>query len=175
MLRIGVIADTHLPRFGRALPRALVDGFTAAAVDRILHLGDWTSDLAWDLLAAIAPLDGVAGNNDPAALTARLGTRKVVELEGVRLGLTHGHLGAGRTTPERATSLFADERGLTAILFGHSHIPLVERRTDGRPWLVNPGSPTDKRRQPRFTWALVTVDAGALVSAELRAYDDRRV
>jgi len=175
VLRIGVIADTHLPRFGRALPRALVDGFADAAVDRILHLGDWTSDLACDLLAAIAPLDGVAGNNDPAALADRLGTVKVVELEGVRLGLTHGHLGVGRTTPERAVSLFAGEPRLAAILFGHSHIPIVERGVAGRPWLINPGSPTDKRRQPRFTWALVTVDGGALLSAELRAYDDRAV
>ena len=173
MLRIGVIADTHLPRFGRALPRALVDGFAEAGVQRILHLGDWTSDLAWDLLAGLAPLDGVAGNNDPRALADRLGTVKVVELDGVRVGLTHGHLGVGRTTPERASSLFVGEPGLAAILFGHSHIPLVEGGAGGRPWLINPGSPTDKRRQPRFTWVLLTVDSGALVSAELRAYDDR--
>ena len=173
MLRIGVVADTHLPRFGRALPAHLVAGLRAARVDRILHLGDWTSELALDLLSAIAPTDGIAGNNDPASLVARFGTAKVVELDGVRLGLTHGHLGTGRTTPERAERLFAAEPGLGAVLFGHSHIPLVERRTDGRPWRINPGSPTDKRRQPRFTWALLTIDSGALVDAEIHAFDDR--
>lgn len=173
MLRIGIVADTHLPRFGRVLPTSLDAGLRAARVDRILHLGDWTSELAFDLLSAIAPTDGVAGNNDPPALIERLGTAKVIELDGVRLGLTHGHLGPGRTTPERAERLFAAEPGLAAILFGHSHIPLVERRSDGRPWLINPGSPTDKRRQPRFTWALLTIERAALVDAELRAYDDR--
>ena len=172
MLRIGVVADTHLPRFGRALPRALVEGLREADVHRILHLGDWTSDLAVELLAELAPVDGVAGNNDPPALAERLGVVKVVEVEGVRLGLTHGHLGVGRTTPERALATFAGEPGLAAILFGHSHIPLVERRAMGA-WLVNPGSPTDKRRQPRFTWALLTIHHGRLLDAELRAYDDR--
>lgn len=169
MLRIGVVADTHLPRFGRALPAFLVEGLVAARVDRILHLGDWTSELAWDLLAELAPVDGIAGNNDPPALTERLGTSKVLELEGVRLGLTHGHLGPGRTTPERAERLLAAEPGLAAILFGHSHIPLLERGAGDRPWLINPGSPTDKRRQPHRTWALLTLDAGRIVDVELRS------
>lgn len=169
MLRVGIVADTHLPRFGRVLSTFLDAGLRAARVDRILHLGDWTSELAFDLLHAIAPTDGVAGNNDPPALAERLGTRKVVELEGVRLGLTHGHLGPGRTTPERAERLFASEEGLAAVLFGHSHIPLVERRSDGRPWLINPGSPTDKRRQAHRTWALLILDAGRIVDVALRS------
>jgi len=172
MLRIGVVSDTHLPRFGRALPRALLAGLTDARVDRVLHLGDWTSELAWDLLAAVAPIDGVAGNNDPPALADRLGLVKVIETDGVRLGLTHGHLGSGRTSRERARSTFTGEAGLAAILFGHSHIPLVERRSDG-PWLINPGSPTDKRQQPRYTWVLLMLGDGGIVHAELRAYDDR--
>lgn len=173
MLRVGIVSDTHLPRFGRALPGALVAGLRDAGVGQLLHLGDWTSPLAADLLGELAPLDGVAGNNDPPALVERFGLTRVVELDGVRLGLTHGHLGVGRTTPERAERTFAGERGLAAILFGHSHVPMLERRDDGRPWLLNPGSPTDKRRQPRFTWALLTLDAGRLIDAELRAYDDR--
>jgi len=172
VLRIGVIADTHLPRFGRALPAALVAGLAGAGVDGILHLGDWTSELARGLLEGVAPTGGVAGNNDPPELVERLGLIKVVELDGVRLGLTHGHLGTGRTTPERARSVFAGEPRLAAILFGHSHIPLVERSREG-PWLINPGSPTDRRRQPRFTWALLTLDRGTIQGVELREYDDR--
>lgn len=174
MLRIGVVSDTHLPRYGRALPRELVDGLREAPVDRILHLGDWTTELVLDLLGAIAPTDGVAGNNDPTTLAARFGTVKVLEADGVRLGLTHGHLGSGRTTPDRARSLFATESDLGAILFGHSHIPLlVPPATPGTPWLINPGSPTDKRRQPRYTWVLLTVDGGRIATVELRAYTDR--
>jgi putative phosphoesterase len=174
VLRIGVVGDTHLPRFGRALPRALVDGLRAADLGLILHLGDWTSEPAADLLADIALLDGVAGNNDPPALTRRFGEVKVVEADGVRLGLTHGHLGTGRTTPERARSVFADEPGLGAILCGHSHIPLISPPIrPGVPWLINPGSPTDKRRQPRYTWVLLTLDGGRVADAHLQAYDDR--
>ncbi len=126
-----------------------------------------------ELLASIAPTDGVAGNNDPPELVERLGRRKVVVVEGVSIGLTHGDLGPGRTTPQRALRAFADEAGLSAILFGHSHIPLVERLADGR-WLVNPGSPTDKRRQPRFTWALLEVAGGVLAEPSIQAFDSPR-
>jgi uncharacterized protein len=174
VLRIGVVADTHLPRFGRALPRALVAGLRDAAVERILHLGDWTDPLAVTLLEELAPVDGVAGNNDPPTLVERFGMVKVVRLVGVRVGLTHGHLGADRSTPERAREVFAHERDLGAILFGHSHIPMIAApAVAGEPWLINPGSPTDKRRQPRYTWALVTLHAGRVATVELRAYDDR--
>ena len=100
-------------------------GVEARGIDRILHAGDWTDPLAVDLFEALAPVHGVAGNNDGPALHERFGTRRVVEVQGVRFGLTHGHLGPGATTPERAVRAFADEPGLAAIVFGHSHIPVV--------------------------------------------------
>jgi putative phosphoesterase len=168
-MRIGVVSDTHLPRFGRALPEPLVRGFHEAGIERILHLGDWTSTLAVDLLEEIAPLDGVAGNNDPPELVERFGRRKVVEVEGVRIGLTHGDLGEGRTTPERARQAFAGASPPGAILFGHSHIPLLEQLPGDR-LLLNPGSPTDKRRQPRHSWALLDLKEG-VARAELRFFD----
>jgi putative phosphoesterase len=170
-VRIALISDTHLPRFGRALPRALLDGLATARVDLILHAGDWTAPWVPALLEAIAPLEAVAGNNDGPELIERFGRRRIVAAEGARLGLVHGDLGSGRTTPERAVAAFGPAE-VDAVLFGHSHIPLVERLADGR-LLVNPGSPTDKRRQPRFSWALLVVSAGE-VRAELRFFDDRR-
>jgi putative phosphoesterase len=169
--RIGVVSDTHLPRFGRALPRALADGLAAADVELILHCGDFTDPDVPALFEALAPFDAVAGNNDGPELVARFGRRKVVEAGGARLGLVHGDLGPGRTTPERAAGAFgADE--VDVVLFGHSHMPIVERLADGR-WLVNPGSPTDKRLQPRFSWALLQIDAGG-IRASIRFFDDRR-
>jgi putative phosphoesterase len=165
-VRIALVSDTHLPRFGRALPRALLDGFEAAAIDRIVHAGDWTDPLAVTLLEAVAPVEGVAGNNDGPALHERFGTRRVLDIDGVRIGLTHGHLGPGSTTPERARRAFEHEPDLGAIVFGHSHIPLVERLTGGT-WLVNPGSPTDRRRQPACSWALMTIEDGSISSVEV--------
>ena len=169
-MRIAVVSDTHLPRFGRALPRALVDAMRRERIELTLHLGDFTSPEVPALFEAIAPFDGVAGNNDGPELVARLGRRKVLELDGVRLGLVHGDLGPGRTTPERAARSFARDE-VDAVLFGHSHIPLVQQLADGR-WLVNPGSPTDKRRQPRYSWALLTIEFGE-IRPELRFFDDR--
>ena len=173
LVRIGVVSDTHLPQYGSALPRALVDGLRDAQVERILHCGDHTSIDVAALFERIAPFDAVAGNNDGPDLVARFGRRKVVELGGVRLGLTHGDIGvAGHTTPRRAATSFAPGE-VDAVLFGHSHAPLVERLPDGR-WLVNPGSPTAKRRQPRYTWALLEIDADGIIGTpSIVAFDDR--
>ena len=170
-VRIAAVSDTHLPRFGRVLPRALVDGVRAARVDLIVHLGDFTEPFVPALFEALAPFDAVAGNNDGPELVARFGRSKVLELDGARVGLTHGDLGlAGRTSAERARTTFTGD-GVGLVLFGHSHAPLVERAPGG-PLLVNPGSPTDKRAQPRYSWALVEITAGE-VRAELRLFDDR--
>ncbi len=141
-----------------------------ANVQHILHLGDWTESFVRDLLVEIAPTDGVAGNNDPPELVERLGRRKVVDIAGVRLGLVHGDQGPGRTTPQRALRSFAAEPPLAAILFGHSHIPLVEQLPDGG-WLLNPGSPTDRRRQPRCSWAQVSIEAGAIRDVRIHYFD----
>lgn len=154
---VGVVSDTHLPRFGRRLPDALRDGLDAAGVELILHAGDLTGQLALDLLAEIAPVVAVAGNNDPPELLARLGDRRILEVEEVRIGLAHGHLGPGRTTPERARRLFeADDVDL--IVFGHSHQPLWTPAAGSRPALLNPGSPTDRRREPSASYALLSID-----------------
>lgn len=157
--RLILLADTHMPRFGRDLPAPLVDGLRGA--DAILHAGDITERLVLDLLAEYAPVEAVAGNNDPPELAAELGTTRLLTIDGLRLGLTHGHLPPGRTTPERAWRAFADlDPPLDAICFGHSHIPLIERR-DGA-WLLNPGSPTDRRRQPLFSYMAIEVVSGEL-------------
>ena len=157
--------DTHLPRFGRTLPQPLIDGLCDA--DLVLHAGDLTDQLALDLIAACAPVEAVAGNNDGPDLQARLGHRRVVEVGGVRIGLTHGHSGPGRSTSERAISMFAGER-IDVVAFGHSHVPLIERRD--ALWLLNPGSPTDKRWQKRYSYLRLRVEDGQ-ITPELVEYD----
>ena len=166
------MSDTHLPRFGRALPGELSAGLRLAGVELIVHLGDFTAPDVPALFESIAPFDAVAGNNDGPELVKRFGRRKVVEAGGIRLGLTHGDLGIGATTPERAIRSFEATDAVDIVLFGHSHIPLVRRLADGR-WLMNPGSPTDRRRQPRFSWGLVEITSTGEIRPELRFYDDR--
>jgi uncharacterized protein len=172
MVRIAVVSDTHLPKFGRALPRRLREGIAGAGVDLILHLGDFTEPFVRALFEALAPFDAVAGNNDGPELVARFGRRKVLEADGVQVGLAHGDLGLGGTSAERARRAFAGD-AVAVILFGHSHAPLVER-VPGGPLLVNPGSPTDKRAQARYSWAVLELDE-AEPRAEIRFFDDRSV
>ncbi len=132
----------------------------------ILHCGDFTSLKAVKPFEAIAPFDGVAGNNDGEKIVARFGRRKIITVEGAKLGLVHGD-GIWRTTLHRARAAFADE-SVDAILFGHSHIPLHQRKDDR--WFINPGSLTDKRRQPRYSFAVLDID-DAVIQARLVFFD----
>ena len=157
MTTVGLVSDTHLPRFGRALPRALEDGLRAAGVSRILHMGDMTDPIAIPLFEAIAPLEAVAGNNDPEDVWARYGRRKIVEIDGVRIGMVHGDEGRGRNAHQNAIAAF-DGEVADVILYGHSHRPLVERR--GHQIVANPGSPTDKRMMPTFSYGILRIAEG---------------
>ena len=158
-LKIGVVSDTHLPRFGERLPAALERGLRRERVTLILHLGDFTGAEVPRLFEDVAPLEAVAGNNDPTALVRRFGRRRILTLGGVRVGMVHGD-GARGTTIDRSVAAFADEP-VDVICFGHSHQPVCERR--GATWLVNPGSPTDKRRQARYSYAILSIARGRVV------------
>jgi uncharacterized protein len=158
-MKVGVVADTHLPRFGHALPAALRDGLRDERVDLIVHLGDFTGPEIPALFEALAPLEAVAGNNDPPQLIARFGQRKIVTVGGIHIGLVHGD-GRRGTTRSRSVGAFADEP-VDVVCFGHSHQPLCERQ--GSVWLVNPGSPTDKRAQPRYSYALLEIARGQVL------------
>jgi putative phosphoesterase len=162
MTTIGLVSDTHLPRFGRALPHALEAGLRAANVTQILHMGDMTDPLAIDLFEALAPLDAVAGNNDPESIWKRYGRRKIVTMEGVRIGLVHGDAGRARTTHENAIAAFAGD-AVDVILYGHSHQPYVDQRAGLI--VANPGSPTDKRQMPLYSYGLLTIEGGNVAVA----------
>jgi putative phosphoesterase len=164
---IGVVSDTHMPRHARVLPAALREGLHG--VDFIVHCGDMVDAMAIPLLEAIAPLHAVAGNNDPSYLLQRFGKRKILEVGDVRIGVVHGHDGAGRSTLARAQNAFIDER-VDAVLFGHSHIPYCERH-DGVLYF-NPGSPTDRRRQRQFSYGILRI-SGSAIEPRLYFYADK--
>ena len=153
-MRLAIISDTHLPRGGRRLPDACVDRLRAA--DLILHGGDLVAAEVLEELQALGPpVAAVHGNVDGEAVRRRLPAERVVDADGTRIGMVHdAGPAAGRV--ERMARRFPD---CAAVVFGHSHIPLLERRADGFQ-IFNPGSPTDRRRQPRHTMGIARVDGG---------------
>ena len=155
-MRVGVISDTHIYDRRRVIPPMVWQAF--AGVDCILHAGDIARQDVLDELAALAPVHAVYGNVDPPELVSTLKAALVLDLDGARIGLTHGHLGRGRTTPQCALSLFVGVEGLCAVVFGHSHEPYndVQRGV----LLFNPGSPTERRRQPRPSYGFLTIEDG---------------
>lgn len=155
-MNIGIVSDTHMPRTSVALPVALRRGLRSQRVGLILHLGDFTRPVVAGLFEDLAPFDAVAGNNDGEEIVRRFGRRKILDVEGLRIGMTHGD-GAHKSTLQRALDAFHGER-LDVILFGHSHVPYCARHGDV--WLLNPGSPTDKRRAPTYSWGLLQIRDG---------------
>jgi putative phosphoesterase len=155
-VRLAIISDTHLPRGARRLPDACLERLRAA--DLILHAGDFTAASVLDELEALGPpVAAVHGNVDGADVRARLPERRVVEAAGTRIGMVHDAGPAtGRLARQRAA--FA---GCEAVVFGHSHMPLHET-ADGFQ-IFNPGSPTDRRRQPRHTMGEAEARDGAVV------------
>jgi uncharacterized protein len=157
-MRIAITSDTHLPSGQRALPARLVQECRAA--DLIIHAGDFTDAAVLAQLELAGPVTAVYGNCDDDTLTRTLPARRIVEAGGVRIGVVHDSGGSPRRG-ERLARQFPD---CGIVVFGHSHQPLIERH--GALLLINPGSPTDRRRAPVCTMAVVRI-TDATVNAEL--------
>jgi putative phosphoesterase len=155
-LRLAVISDTHLPRGTRRLPDACVEHLRAA--DAILHAGDISAVSVLDELAALGPpVVAVQGNVEEPEVRMRVPTRRVFDADGARIGMVHD-AGPASGRLERLRAAFPD---CAAVVFGHSHIPL--HADDGAGFQIfNPGSPTDRRRQPRHTMGLAEASDGAV-------------
>jgi len=155
------MADTHIPKRARDLPPALWAAVEAA--DVTIHAGDWVDVALLDALEARAErVVGVYGNNDGPALRARLPEVARVWLDGLALGVVH-ETGAATGRERRCDERFGD---LDVLVFGHSHIPWDSVTARGLR-LLNPGSPTDRRRQPVATYLTATVSAGSLTDVRL--------
>ena len=155
-MRIAVLADTHLPRGTRRLPDACLREIERA--DLILHAGDFTAASVLEELRGFAPVEGVHGNVDDAELRALLPERRVVEAAGRRIGMVH-EPGARAGREARLAGWFPD---CELVVYGHTHLP--ELVTFGGKQLLNPGSPTERRRAPGHTMAVVTVSNGHLTA-----------
>ncbi|PBC93915.1 hypothetical protein SAMN05446589_0286 [Streptomyces sp. OV198] len=159
------MSDTHLPKRAKALPPQLMAELPHA--DVVVHAGDWVDTATLDLLEERARrLVGVYGNNDGPALRARLPEVARVDLDGLRLGVVH-ETGAAQGRERRCAERYPD---LDVLVFGHSHIPWDTTTGTGLR-LLNPGSPTDRRRQPHHTYMTATVTEGRLTEVTLHRVD----
>ena len=152
-MRVVVTSDTHIGRRRRSpIPAALLSACEGA--DLILHAGDVTDPAVLEELAGYAPLAAVHGNVDGWDMVERLPARRVVDVGGVDIGMVHD---AGQAAG-RAARLRGRFPSCRVVVFGHTHEPLCE--WDAGLLLLNPGSPTERRRAPRHTYAELTVDDG---------------
>ena len=165
-MHVVVLADTHIRRgSSRRLPPRAVEALAGA--DVILHAGDIVVGEVLEELGRFAPVHAVLGNND-AELEGRLPETVELDLAGLRVGMIHDS-GPRRGRPGRLRRRFPDA-GL--VVFGHSHDPVSEPGVDGQ-WLLNPGSPTERRRQPQHTIAVFDVADGRLADPRIIAVSPR--
>jgi uncharacterized protein len=163
-MRLLLIADTHVPVRARDLPTAVWDEVDRA--DLVIHAGDWVDVSLLDRLEARTDqVVGVAGNNDGPDLRARLPEVAHVTVEGVRIAVVH-ETGQRDGREQRCAAAYPD---VDLLVFGHSHIPwdTTAPAGPGGLRLLNPGSPTDRRRQPRCTYMTAEISDGSLVSVGL--------
>jgi len=161
-MRVVVLSDTHAPRRWKSCPPAVAGWLRQA--DTILHAGDvCTADVLREL-SDYAPAHAVLGNNDGPDV-AEWGARPTLEIDlaGLRVAMIHDSGQAtGRLRRLRAAFPAAD-----LVVFGHSHIPLDH--SNGGLRIFNPGSPTDRRRQPHGTLGVLDITGGELTEARIVA------
>ncbi len=159
-MRIVALSDTHAPRRWRSCPPRVAEHLRSA--DLILHAGDVCTAAVLDELSAFAPTRAVLGNNDGPDVAA-WGAPEALELDldGLSVAMIHDSGPSGG----RLARLRRRFPGAALVVFGHSHIPL-DQSADGLR-IFNPGSPTDRRRQPHGTIGLLTVSGGRLRQARI--------
>lgn len=151
-----LIADTHLPKRAKVLPAQVWDEVEAA--DLVIHAGDWVSEeLLDELQDRSRKLLGCWGNNDGPGLRARLPEVGTAVIDGVRIAVVH-ETGTAKGRETRMQDAFPDT---DLLVFGHSHIPWDTTTPNGLR-LLNPGSPTDRRRQPYCTYMVAHIDDGTV-------------
>ena len=160
-MRLVLISDTHLPVRAKRLPAAVWEAIDDA--DVVIHAGDWVNvELLDELEDRAQRLIGCWGNNDGPVLRERLPEVARVTLDGLSVAVVH-ETGAAKGREERCEKAYP---GVDLLVFGHSHIPWDTTTRRGLR-LLNPGSPTDRRRQPHCTFQTAMIESGRLKDVAL--------
>ncbi|SDM76133.1 hypothetical protein SAMN04488137_1817 [Fictibacillus solisalsi] len=151
-MKIVVVSDTHMPKRANKIPERLIADLQNA--DLIIHAGDWQTPEVFHQLRQYAPIEGVTGNVDRPEMRDLFNETLLLKVNRFTIGVVHGH-GAKQTTEKRAIATF-NEVDVDCIIFGHSHIP--KNYCHNGVLMLNPGSPTDKRREKYYSHAILTID-----------------
>jgi uncharacterized protein len=139
-----------MPRGARRLPDECLRRLDEA--DLVVHAGDFVAAEVLEELQAHGRLEAVHGNMDDEALRRSLPRERVVEVGEARIGVVHDG-GPKRGRPARLAARFPD---CHAVVYGHTHVPEMLRHR--RTWILNPGSPTERRRSPAPSLIVLRVE-----------------
>jgi putative phosphoesterase len=162
-LKIGIMSDTHLDKHPEKIVEYLDKCFKD--VELIIHAGDYTNSKVIQLIKSHKNFVGVWGNVDKNPVRAVLKEKEIISIEGKKIGIFHGH-GDKKTTTERAFEAFKEDN-VDIIIFGHSHQPTILTRN--KTLLLNPGSLSRKRKEPWFSYIILTINKNA-ISAEINFF-----
>ena len=150
-MKIVILSDTHVKKHSDKLFKLIDNLFKEA--DMIIHAGDYVSSSVVSKLREHKNFVGVWGNNDKGYIRDLLKEKMIISVEGYKIGLCHGH-GASKNTLESAYNQFSADR-VDIIIFGHSHQPLI--LTKNKVLMINPGSPSYKRREPWYSYVILEI------------------
>ncbi|WP_100408071.1 metallophosphoesterase family protein [Bacillus solitudinis] len=164
-MKVMIISDTHYPKKAKAIPKQVLRDLTNC--DLLIHAGDWNTLDVFHELSRYTEVKGVFGNTDSQEIKDNFPETLLLHLNGFNIGVIHGH-GEKSTTEKRALRAF-DSKQVDCIIYGHSHIPQLKKAESIL--LINPGSATDKRRQPYFSYCILTIEDSLGVNHIF--YDDK--
>ncbi|PRR77383.1 hypothetical protein CLLI_23670 [Clostridium liquoris] len=152
VLKIGIISDTHITKHGDNINKIIDKYFKD--VDMIIHVGDFNSMDVINNIKKKKKFMGVFGNNDSSTVKQYLKEKDIINIEGYKIGMFHGH-GDKKTSIERAYDEFKDSK-VDIIIFGHSHQPII--KTKNKILMINPGSPSRKLKERWYSYIVLELD-----------------
>lgn len=162
-MKIAIISDTHIRKNTEKIDSLI--SIHLKDIDSIIHVGDYVDKKVVDKLKEHKDFIGVYGNVDSKEIKEELNEEELIEVNGYKIGIFHGH-GNNRSTIDRVHERFRNQK-IDIIVFGHSHKPII--KTENKVLFLNPGSPTDKRREKWFSFIILELKEN-MINAQLRFF-----